>query len=216
MSEQGASSGAHAEPVARAGDDALLAASQAGDEEAFMTLAGRHHRGLRALAGCWPGGSYEAERDVASGWLGLLRAPVPPVPAWHPPVRARAAQAVADAAVARTHAAPDPGPPPAPIGLRFFGSEHELWPGEWADPPRPWGSIADRRLAQPDVPRLLARALHELGIAQSAIVTLHDVHGWPLEDCAIALRCSDGLARRLLRAGREGLRAVIEAEVDAR
>ena len=36
------------------------------------------------------------------------------------------------------------GPPPPALlaSERFFAADHELWPGEWADPPRPWGSSA--------------------------------------------------------------------------
>jgi hypothetical protein len=48
--------------------------------------------------------------------------------------------------------------------------------------------------------------VRELGIAPSAVVTLHDVHGWPMHECAIALRRGDdeaGAAARRPR-GRPG------------
>jgi DNA-directed RNA polymerase specialized sigma24 family protein len=131
-------------------------------------------------------------------------------------LRTLVAREVLDAAVRRTHAVLEPAPPHAVDAGRFFGADHELWPGEWADPPRPWGSSAGRRLSQRDIPRVLARCVRELGIAPSALVTLHDVHGWPMSDCATALRRTTDEARALLRAGREGLRAAVEAEIDSR
>jgi DNA-directed RNA polymerase specialized sigma24 family protein len=103
-------------------------------------------------------------------------------------LRAAVAREVVDAAVRRTRALLEPAPPAAVDAGRFFGADHELWPGEWADPPRSWGSRAGRRLSQRDIPRVLARCVRKLSIAQSALVTLHDVHGWPMSDCAIALR----------------------------
>ena len=185
---------------------------------------GRDHAALRALARCWPGSAYEAERDVVAAWEAVLRerAEVAPAaaegtvaPPDVPSVRARVARAVVDGALARTRAPLDPAPPRVIDAERFFGDVHELWPGEWTDPPRPWGSLAARRLEQPDVPRLLERRLRELPIAQSAVVTLHDVHGWSVAECAAALRRPVAETHALLRAGRESLRAALEAEVDA-
>jgi DNA-directed RNA polymerase specialized sigma24 family protein len=212
-------------------DEVLLAACRAGDADAFLTLARRHHPALCALARCWPGGAHAAERDVATAWSAYLRwiplAAAPPSaapaaaapPAASParrPVRALVAREVVVAAVERTRAVLEPAPPEPLDAERFFAAEHALWPGEWADPPRPWGSIARRRLGQRDVPRLLARRVHELGIAPSAMLTLCDVHGWPVSECAIALQRPEAEVRAFLRAGREALRATLEAEIDTR
>jgi DNA-directed RNA polymerase specialized sigma24 family protein len=131
-------------------------------------------------------------------------------------VRADVAGEVVVAAVERTRAVLEPAPPQTVDRERFFAPEHALWPCEWADPPRPWGSIARRRLGQRDVPRLLARRVRELGIAPSAVLTLCDVHGWPVSECAIALRRPEVEVRAFLCAGREALRATLEAEIDAR
>ena len=202
-------------------DEALLAAARRdGDAEAFLALAARHHRALRALAGCWPGGAHDAERDVAGAWRAVLMrggaagaasGAVPP-----PPVRARVAREVVAAAVGRTRAALEPAPSwPLDAG-RFFAAGHALWPGEWADPPRPWGASAARRLGQRDIPPLLARSVRELGIAPAAVVTLCDVHGWAVAECAAALDRSDAEVRAFRSAGREALRAMLEAEVDSR
>jgi hypothetical protein len=61
---------------------------------------------------------------------------------------------------------------------------------------------------------VLRRVVHELGVGQGAVVTLHDIHGWSLRECPLALRRCEDEARALLRAGREGVRAALEAEVD--
>jgi hypothetical protein len=83
-------------------------------------------------------------------------------------VRALAAREVVDAVVRRTGAVLEPAPPDAVDADRFVGADHELWPGEWSDPPRWWGSSAGRRLSQRDIPRVLARRVRELGSAPSA------------------------------------------------
>ena len=205
-------------------DEALLAACRSGDEHAFAALARRHHAALRALARCWPGGAYEAEREVQAAWLAVLGggapcAAVPRATPHHatPTLRAHVAREVVAAATRRTNA--PLGPPPAAQPLdpgRVFAADHELWPGEWADPPRPWGPAAGRRLGEHDMPRVLARRVRELGIGPSAALTLHDVHGWPIAECALALERSEAEVRRLLHTAREALRATLEAEVDSR
>jgi DNA-directed RNA polymerase specialized sigma24 family protein len=208
-------------------DGALLTACRRGDEQAFGTLFSRDHAALRALARCWPGAAHEAERDVVVAWEAVLRghADVAPAAVERPTVqaaprpaslRARVGRAVVEAAVARTRAPLETAPSQIVDAERFFGDVHELWPGEWTDPPRPWGALAARRLEQADMPRLLERRLRELPIAQRAVVTLHDVHGWPLVECSGVLRRSVVEASGLLRAGRESLRAALEAEVDVR
>ena len=216
----GASDGALAD------DAALLIACRRGDEQACESLVRRDHVALRALARCWPGGAYDAERDIAAAGAAVLcgdgelalRAAEGGArsPARGPEsLRARVGRAGVDAALARTGAPLEPAPSQIVDAARFFGDVHELWPGEWTDPPRPWGASAARRLGQPDMPRLLDRRLGELPIAQRAVVTLHDVHGWPANECATVLRRSVVETRALLRAGRESLRAALEAEVDA-
>jgi len=210
-----AASSASAPGLPAADDRALLAACRAGDAGAFAAVARRHHPALRALAGCWPGAAHDAERDVARAWRATLDAARPAEARAAPPLRARVAREVVLAAVDRTHAALEPAAPPSsPPDERFFASDHELWPGEWADPPRPWGSIAERRLAQRDISRALARIVRELGIAPSAALTLCDVHGWPVSECAFALDRPDAQVLAFLRAGREGVRAALEQEVD--
>jgi RNA polymerase sigma-70 factor (ECF subfamily) len=213
-----------AAPAALPDDEqALLAACAGGDVRAFMALAGRHHAALRALASCWPGGAHDAERGVARAWIGLLdcatsargRA-VRGVPAPAASLRARAAREVVRVAVERTRAALEPTPAELPGVERFFAPDHDLWPGEWADPPRPWGSSAQRRLDQRDIPRAPGRIVRELGVAPSAVLTLCDLHGWPVSECAFALELDDARVRGFLRAGREGVRAALEAEIDSR
>lgn len=231
-----------AAPARSPGDEqALLAACAAGDARAFVALAGPHHAALRALARCWPGGPHDAERDVARAWIALLdrtaaaggaaREGVPARASSEPAgsargassarnpaasLRARAARELVRVAVQRTRAALEAAPAALPAAERFFAPDHDLWPGEWADPPRPWGSSAQRRLAQRDMPRALGRIVRELGVGPSAVLTLRDLHGWPVGECAFALELDDVRVRAFLQAGREGVRAALEAEIDSR
>ncbi|HEX8159154.1 MAG TPA: hypothetical protein VF526_17350 [Solirubrobacteraceae bacterium] len=202
-------------------DEVLLDACRAGDEGAFVALVRRHHPALVALARCWPGGAYEAQRDVAGAWMALLRhadrgggSRDPALPARC--VRAAAGREVIRAATRRTNVALQAPDVPLVEPDRFFAHDHELWADEWADPPRPWGRMAARRMDQADMPRLLMRRTRELGVARAAALTLRDVHGWALAECAVALDLSEPQMRSLLRAAREGLRAALEAEIDSR
>jgi len=194
-------------------DEGLLAACRSGDERAFATLVRRHHPPLVALARCWPGEAHEAHRDVALAWLAVLGSAGSPSTALS--VRARVGREVARAATRRTNLPLDAADGPLVDPGRFFPKEHELWAHEWADPPRPWGRLAARRLGQADMPRLLARRIRELGAARGAALTLRDIHGWPGAEAAAVLELSEAQVRALLGSAREALRAALEAEIDS-
>jgi RNA polymerase sigma-70 factor, ECF subfamily len=206
-------------------DEGLLGACRTGDERAFVTLVGRHHPALVALARCWPGGAHEAQRDLTLAWSAVL-APARTEPSARLAdvgspstalsVRARVGREVTRAATRRTNLPPQPPDGPLVDPNRFFPAGHELWADEWADPPRPWGRRAARRLCQPDMPRLLARRTRELGVARAAMLTLRDIHGWSAAECAAALELSEPQARSLLQSAREALRDALEAEIDSR
>ncbi|MEA2181618.1 MAG: hypothetical protein QOF69_803, partial [Solirubrobacteraceae bacterium] len=157
-------------------------------------------------------------RDVASAWMALLDlvGRQSDGPSRSLCVRALAGREVTRAATRRTNVTLQAADVALVDPDRFFARDHELWAEEWADPPRPWGRMAARRLDQADVPRLLVRRTRELGVAQAAALTLRDIHGWPLVECAAALELSQPQARSLVRAAREGLRAALEAEIDSR
>jgi RNA polymerase sigma-70 factor, ECF subfamily len=221
-------------------DDWLLHSCRDGDEAAFVTLVRRHHPALVALARCWPGDAHEAHHEVRAAWMTLLSAAPPAeradapaavpggatsvrarvaraaVPGGATSVRARVAREVTRAATRRTNVRLQAPDEPIVDPDRFFPRVHELWPDEWADPPRPWGQIAARRLSRADMPRLLVRRTRELGVARAAALTLRDVHGWSILECAAALDLPEPQMRSLLGAAREGLRAALEAEIDSR
>jgi len=206
------------------GDDWLLHACREGDKAAFVTLVRRHHPALVALARCWPGDAHEAQHEVRGAWMTLLsaapaagQAGAPAaVPAGATSVRARVAREVTRAATRRTNVLLQAPDEPIVDPDRFFPRVNELWPDEWADPPRPWGPIAARRLSRADMPRLLVRRTRELGVARAAALTLRDIHAWSVLECAAALDLPEPQLRSLLGAAREGLRAALEAEIDNR
>jgi RNA polymerase sigma-70 factor (ECF subfamily) len=199
-------------------DESLLDACRAGDEGAFVALVRRHQPALVALARCWPGDPHDAQRDVASAWMAVLEAVgrTGGDASRDVCVRALAGREVTRAATRRTNVALQAADGPLVDPDRFFARDHELWADEWADPPRPWGRMAARRLDQPDMPRLLVRRTRELGVAPAAALTLRDIHGWSLAECTAVLELSEPQVRSLVRAAREGLRAALEAEIDSR
>src|ERR1700732_2172916 len=60
-------------PSASIGDDELLGSLRAGDEEAFVTLVGRHHHSMLRIARSFVPSSAVAEEVVQDTWMAVVR-----------------------------------------------------------------------------------------------------------------------------------------------
>jgi RNA polymerase sigma-70 factor, ECF subfamily len=92
---------------------------------------------------------------------------------------------------------------------RFFGPDHDRFPGHWAGGPTQW-PVPDEGLLAGEAREVIAGAINELPEAQRAVITLRDVEGWGSEEVCDVLEISAGNQRVLLHRARSRVRAAIE------
>jgi RNA polymerase sigma-70 factor (ECF subfamily) len=190
-------------------DAALLAALRAGDEEAFLTLVGRHQASMLRLARSFVSSGAVAEEVVQDTWLGVLRgidnfAGRSTFKTWLLRIlvnRARSTGVSED----RSIAIGDAGP--AVDSSRFDAS------GAWMSPPQHWIEDSHDRLEAESMAEQIRSALEDLPGRQREVVLLRDVDGLTSEEVCEVLDISEGNQRVLLHRGRSRLRAALEAEL---
>jgi len=190
-------------------DAALLERLRAGDEEAFLTLVGRHQSSMLRLARSFVSSSAVAEEVVQDTWLGVLRgidnfAGRSTFKTWLLRIlvnRAKSTGVRED----RSIAIGDAGP--AVDSSRFDAS------GAWMAPPQHWVEDSEDRLAAESMADEIRAALDELPGRQREVVLLRDVDGLTSEEVCDVLDISEGNQRVLLHRGRSRLRAALESEL---
>jgi RNA polymerase sigma-70 factor (ECF subfamily) len=190
-------------------DAALLTRLQEGDEEAFLTLVGRHQGTMLRLARSFVGSSAVAEEVVQDTWIAVLRgidkfAGRSSFKTWLLRIlvnRAKTTGVRED----RSIAIGDPGP--AVDSARFDAS------GGWMAPPQHWIEDSDDRLLAESVAEELRAALDGLPGRQREVVLLRDVDGLTSEEVCEVLDISEGNQRVLLHRGRSRLREALESEL---
>jgi RNA polymerase sigma-70 factor (ECF subfamily) len=190
-------------------DDVLISRLRAGDEEAFVLLAGRHQAAMLRLAATFVSSNAIAEEVVQDTWLGVLRgidsfAGRSSFKTWllailvnrarSTGVRERRSIAVGDAV-------------PAVDGSRFDAA------GAWMSPPQHWVEDSDDRLLAERLGETLDLALKRLPSRQRAVVLLRDVDGLDSDEVCDVLGVSEGNQRVLLHRGRSKLRQALEESV---
>jgi RNA polymerase sigma-70 factor (ECF subfamily) len=199
-----------ADPPAAA-EAQLVAQARAGDEEAFVALAGRHQASMLRLASTFVPSTAIAEEVVQDTWVAVLRGidgfdGRASFRTWLLAILVNRAKS-AGMSEARSLPIGDAGP--AVDRSRFDAA------GAWAAPPRHWiEESEDRLLASGLRPRLEA-ALRRLPSRQRAIVILRDVDGLTSEEVCRVLDISAGNQRVLLHRARGHLRAAVEEFVEA-
>ena len=92
---------------------------------------------------------------------------------------------------------------------RFFGADHDRYPGHWALGPTQW-PLPEEGLLADETKRIIGDAINELPANQRAVITLRDVEGWESEEVCEVLEISAGNQRVLLHRARTQVRAAIE------
>jgi RNA polymerase sigma-70 factor (ECF subfamily) len=92
---------------------------------------------------------------------------------------------------------------------RFFGPDHDRYPGHWAVGPTQW-PLPEEGLLADETRQVIADAINELPSTQRAVITLRDVEGWDSEEVCEMLEISAGNQRVLLHRARTQVRAAIE------
>jgi RNA polymerase sigma-70 factor (ECF subfamily) len=92
---------------------------------------------------------------------------------------------------------------------RFLPAGDPDWPHHWLTPPRRW-TIPEDALLSSEIRVRIRAALDDLPPRQAAVVSLHDVQGYPVAEVCILLELSPGNVRILLHRGRTRIRESLE------
>ena len=189
-------------------DSELVDRLRAGDEDAFVALAGKYRAVMLSVALGYAPSRAVAEEVVQDAWVGVLRGigsfeRRSTFRTWL--IRIVINRAVSAAARER-RSVPVVDMEPVINASRFNAA------GTWEVPPEPWADqVEDRLMAAKMATRVLA-AIDELPPRQKEVVTLRDVQGMSSAEVCAALDISQANQRVLLHRGRSWLRQVIESE----
>ena len=186
----------------------LVTRLRAGDERAFVELAGKYQGAMLSVArGYVPSGAV-AEEVVQDAWIGVLRGigrfeRRSSFRTWL--FRILVNRAIS-AGVRERRSVPVDHLGPAADASWFDAG------GTWRVPPEPWADqVEDRLIAAKMAARVLG-AIDDLPLQQKEVVTLRDVQGLSSEEVCAVLDISQVNQRVLLHRGRSKLRQVVEAE----
>lgn len=192
-------------------DHELVARLRAGDEQAFVQLAARHHGAMLQLASAFVPSTAIAEEVVQDTWLAVLRgidgfAERSSFRTWMLRIlvnRARSTGVREQRSVAIGDATP------AVDGSRFDAS------GAWMAPPQHWIEESEDRIFAQGLADRLHRTLERLPPRQREVLLLRDVEGLSSQEVCEVLDISEGNQRVLLHRGRSQLRQALEESATA-
>lgn len=207
-------------------ETALVEALQAGDEGAFQDLYRRLDPTLRRLARQYARTDAVAEEIVGETWLAVVKGldrfeGRSSIRTWIFRILANIAKTRAKRearTVPFSSVAPDDATGSSrDLGVdpdRFFGPDHDRWPGHWRLGPAPWG-IPDDKLLAKELRGEIVNAVETLSDSQREVLTLRDIAGWDSVEVCNALGISEVNQRVLLHRARSKVRAAVEASLGA-
>jgi RNA polymerase sigma-70 factor (ECF subfamily) len=187
----------------------LLARLREGDEQAFVTLVGRHHDAMLRLARTFVQSHAVAEEVVQETWVAVLRGidrfeGRSSLRTWLLAILVNRARSVGSRE-ARTVAASDSERFEAAVdGSRFDPS------GAWIAPPEQWVDDVEDRIGAEALRGRILTALAEMPERQRAVVMLRDVDGLRSDEVCEVLDLTPANERVLLHRGRSRLRQALE------
>jgi RNA polymerase sigma-70 factor, ECF subfamily len=197
-------------PLTQGGDQQVLEALRAGDEEVFVELVGDYQPLMSRVARSLVPTRQAADDLVRQAWLDVLD----DLDGLHPRCTFRAflmgtLVARAGARSSREgmswlaeHAA-EPVVDPA----RFSPPGHHGSAGWWATPPVAWDGAVEM---DEETQSVLLDALENLPAGQYIAVSLRDSAGWSAREVCDAMGLPPDAMRRLLNGGRSALRRALE------
>jgi RNA polymerase sigma-70 factor (ECF subfamily) len=93
---------------------------------------------------------------------------------------------------------------------RFLPPQHPVWPGHWAQPPRPPRELPMVSSGTAGVRGFVRSTLRALPTPEARVLLLHDVARWNAAEVCETLGLSDLEQRALLHSGRERVRRALE------
>jgi RNA polymerase sigma-70 factor (ECF subfamily) len=195
-------------PVGSIGDDELLSCLRAGDEEAFVTLVGRHNHSMLRIARSFVSSSAVAEEVVQDTWMAVVRGignfeGRSSLRSWLVGILVNRARSTG----AREHRSePVATNHPAVDACRFDEG------GQWSSPPQNFAQDVEDRVTAVELSQRIRSSLDGLPARQRQVVTLRDIEGLNGREVCDLLDISEGNQRILLHRGRSRLREELEAE----
>jgi RNA polymerase sigma-70 factor (ECF subfamily) len=212
-------------------DTTLVAALQAGDEDAFAWLLDRYDGPLRRMARSFVATQADADEVVGETWLGVIKGigrfqARSSLKTWIFQIlmnqaRTRGAREKRTVPFASIGGHPgdgssEDGPIPG-FGPERFRTAAEPYPGHWSKHPDRWRPEED--FDQQELGAIIRRAIDDLPPAQRTVLTLRDVEGWSSEEVCNVLDISPTNQRVILHRARAKVRAALDPllseEVDA-
>jgi RNA polymerase sigma-70 factor (ECF subfamily) len=201
-------------------DEQLLVALRNGDETAFCTLVGRHHRAMVHVALSFVPSREVAEEVVQDTWMAVLKGVDrfegrSSLKTWIFSVlenRARSSgvrerRSTPFSSLETIGEADEGGPTVDP---RRFHTRDEPFAGYWTMPPARWSDLPDERVLNAETRELVEDSIRALPVRQRQVVTLRDVEGWSSAEVRELLGLSEANQRVLLHRARGRVRAALE------
>jgi RNA polymerase sigma-70 factor, ECF subfamily len=205
------------EAMPRAEERARLEAMRAGDQAAFAELVDELSPSMLGVAIRYVGSRAVAEEVVQETWLGVIKG----LDRFegHSSLRSWIFAILRNLAISRGEREHRMVPISSLNARyddwqeldeeRFFGADHDRFPGHWALGPTTWPLPEDGLLAN-ETRHVIAEAINQLPALQRAVITLRDVEGWDSGEVCEMLEISAGNQRVLLHRARTEVRAAIE------
>jgi RNA polymerase sigma-70 factor, ECF subfamily len=195
-------------PRTSTGDHELLERLRAGDEEAFVTLVGRHNRALFYVARSFVQSDAIAEEVVQDTWMAVVRGLSKfegrsSIKTWLVRIAINRARSTGTREsrvlpLSASEAAVDP--------YRFDSNGH------WITPPEYFLEDAEDRAIAALLSERIHSSLDNLPESQRQVVTLRDLEGLDSKEVCQLLKISEVNQRVLLHRGRSRLRQDLETK----
>ena len=200
------------------GDDALLAALRAGDEEAFASFVDAHHGLLVRLARRFVPSDGAAEDVAQDTWAAFVSGldgfqGRSSLRTWISGIAIRIARRRA-VRERRYEPLPDDDPP-LPSEDAFYPSGHR-WGGFWRVYPQAWPVSPESAAISGEIVRRLEVIVAALPLAQQDVLILRDVEGFRGVEVGELLGIDEGHVRVLLHRARTRVRAELQTFFDER
>jgi RNA polymerase sigma-70 factor (ECF subfamily) len=196
------------QPCASISDAELLRGLRAGDEEAFVTLVGRHNHSMLRIARSFVSNSAVAEEVVQDTWMAVVRGISKfegrsSLRSWLIGILVNRAKSTG----AREHRS-------VPVAMHQAAVDPSRFDegGHWVSPPQHFTQDIEDRLSAVELSERIRSSLDELPLRQRQVVTLRDIEGLKSKEVCDLLEISEGNQRILLHRGRSRLRDELEAE----
>jgi RNA polymerase sigma-70 factor (ECF subfamily) len=198
---------------------ALIERLRNGDEAAFVTLVGQHHKSLLHVARGYVSDQAVAEEVVQETWLGVLRGLQNfegrcSLKTWIFQIlvnraRTRGQRESRTVAFSSLAVAELEDSRPAVDPSRFAGPNAD-YPDHWSTAPQQWDLTPEQMVLSSECRALLEKAIAALPPVQRQVITLRDIHGWDSPEVCNALGITETNCRVLLHRARSRVRQAME------